>query len=118
MGPWAVLSLALAARSLTADGKVPEPLMSDNTPTASYLLPAGAGNEECPGPPRDPDVAALGQSVMLRLFSAGLDMNVALGLVGGGAGEAHLRRAVGDLDEAVRDLRHLLLALPETGTRP
>lgn len=66
---------------------------------AGYPLPA-------------PEVTALGQSVTLRLLSAGLDLNVALTQAHDEAETRRLRRAVRELDAAVRELRRLVLAVP------
>jgi hypothetical protein len=54
----------------------------------------------------------LGQQISHRLFSAGLDLDFALSLDGNGPASDRLRHAVAELDEAIKDLRHLMLAAP------
>ena len=65
---------------------------------------------------RDPghadEVGGLGQAICHRLFSAGLDLDFALSLDGDGPAADRLRHAVAELDEAIKDLRHLMLAMP------
>lgn len=58
------------------------------------------------------DAAALGQAISHHLFSAGLDLDFALSLDGNGPAGGRLRHAVAELDQAVKDLRHLMLAVP------
>lgn len=65
-----------------------------------------------PGPSgHGPDPGALGQAIADRLFSAGMDLQFALMVAGDGPAASHLRHAVDQLDEAVKDLRHLVLAV-------
>src|SRR5215469_11062717 len=58
------------------------------------------------------EVAALGQSVVLRLLSAGLDLNVALTVAGDRAVASRLHNAIIQIDEAVGDLQRLMLVIP------
>jgi len=60
----------------------------------------------------DGDARELGQVIAARLFSAGLDLHSALTLIADGPVSDRLYHAVDELDEAIRDLRHLVLALP------
>ena len=60
---------------------------------------------------RDRDVGDLGQSIATRLFSAGLDLNSVLMLTGDGPARQRLRQVVEELDEAIKELRHLMLAV-------
>lgn len=59
----------------------------------------------------DCDAGALGQAVISRLFSAGLDLHSALGLTGDERIAQRLWDAVDELDEAIVGLRHLMLAV-------
>jgi hypothetical protein len=58
------------------------------------------------------DVGALGEAISRRLFSAGLDLDFALSLDGNGPVAGRLRHAVAELDQAVKDLRSLMFAVP------
>ncbi len=66
------------------------------------------------------DVGALGQAICHRLFSAGLDLDCALSLDGEGPAADRMRHAVVELDDAIKDLRHLMLAVsgPLAGAVP
>jgi len=85
---------------------------------------ARAGPAQPTGPPpfrwpdddvRDPgcdgDVRALGQGIAARLFIAELDLHSALTLIADGPVADRLYHAIAELDGAIRDLRHLLLAV-------
>jgi hypothetical protein len=47
--------------------------------------------------------------VVRRLFSAGLSLETALGLMGDQPGAAKVQDAIGELDLAIRDFRNVLL---------
>jgi hypothetical protein len=81
------------------------------TQSADPSAPAGPSDDARDGS-RGTDAGALGQAIAARLFSAGLDLHFALMLSGDGPAAQRLRHAVGELDDAIRDLRSLLLALP------
>ena len=49
----------------------------------------------------------LNDVVVRRLFSAGLALEVALGLIGDYPGAGKVRQAVGELDRAIRDVRNV-----------
>ena len=85
--------------------------------------PAYAGSARLQVP--DVEAVEVGESVIDHLLAAGLDLNVVLA----GAGDALasnaaagplLRRAIDELDHAVRELRHLMLAdgTAAMGTNP
>lgn len=61
----------------------------------------------------DDDVTALGQTVAGRLFTAGLDLHFALMLIGDGPAAQRCNRAVDEIDQAIRQVRHLVLAVHE-----
>jgi hypothetical protein len=74
--------------------------------------PSPQPDDDVPDPGYDRDVGALGQQIAARLFIAGLDLDSALTLIADGPVADRLQAAIGELDGAIRDLRHLLLALP------
>jgi len=57
-------------------------------------------------------LVALTQAISTRLLSVGLELNFMLTQVVDDPAEPRLRRAIDDLDKALNDLRHLMLALP------
>ncbi len=82
--------------------------------------PADVGGTRLPCTPdqqtRHPDsydAGALGQAISNRLFSAGLDLDFALTLTGNGPARMRLEHAVTQLDEAIKELRHLVIAVIE-----
>jgi hypothetical protein len=60
----------------------------------------------------DGDFLVLGQEIAARLFIAGLDLHSALTLIADGPVADRLYHAIAELDGAIRDLRHLVLAVP------
>lgn len=95
-----------------------------DSPQAHPAQAAGSRPSSLPAPDpgQDNDAGALGQAIANRLFSAGFDLHFALALAGDGASPAaqRLRHAVGELDEAIKDLRHLMLTVlaPADGAGP
>jgi len=79
------------------------------------LHPARAPGQLCG---HGPDAGALGQAIANLLFSAGMDLQFALMVVGDGPSAPRLRHAVGELDEAIKDLRFLMLAIPGQAAAP
>jgi hypothetical protein len=59
------------------------------------------------------EAESLGQVLSSRLFTAGLDLQYVRATVNHGPGERHLEHAIDEIDEAIRDLRHLMLAVIE-----
>ena len=58
---------------------------------------------------RDRIAGAMNDVVINRIFSAGLTLETALGLLGGHRGAAgKVREALGELDLAIRDIRNVL----------
>ena len=51
---------------------------------------------------------ALNDVVICRLFSAGLTLEVALGLMGDHAGAGKVREAIGEIDLAIREVRNVV----------
>jgi hypothetical protein len=56
---------------------------------------------------------AMNDIVVHRLFSAGLSLETALGLMGGHPGAAKVQDAIGELDLAIRDFRNVLFDHPQ-----
>jgi hypothetical protein len=95
--------------------------MPDNSKAVPHPSCARAGDAGSAGEARRrPPPAELGESAIAHVFRAGLHLNVVLAQAGDDAIESRLRGAIGELDEAVRDLRNLMLAVPGavTGTPP
>ena len=63
--------------------------------------------------PDSHDAGVLGQAISNRLFSAGLDLDFALTLTGNGPARMRMEHAVTQLDEAIKELRHLMIAVIE-----
>lgn len=81
------------------------PLPSRRFPGDQASLPAQRPDEGA--------VGALGQAISNRLFTAGLDLSSVLMLVHDEPTLMRLQHAVDELDEALRDLRRLMLMMPE-----
>ena len=60
---------------------------------------------------RDRIAGGMNDLVVHRLFSAGLALETALGLIGGRPGAGKVRDAVGELDLAIRDIRNVVFDL-------
>ena len=57
---------------------------------------------------RDRIAGGMNDIVIHRLFSAGLFLETALGLMDGHPGAAQIQEAIGELDLAIRDFRNVL----------
>jgi signal transduction histidine kinase len=57
---------------------------------------------------RDRIAAGMNDLVMHRLFSAGLSLEMALGLIGDHPGAGKVREAISELDLAIRDIRNVV----------
>jgi hypothetical protein len=92
------------------DGPIPE-LDEPQVRSAHDPPPATAGDpaEAALLLAQDHDRIAKGMNdiVMDRLFSAGLALETALGLMGGRPGAGKVREAIGELDLAIRDVRNV-----------
>ena len=60
---------------------------------------------------RDRIAGDMNDLVVHRLFSAGLALEMALGLMGGHPGAGKVQDAVGELDLAIRDVRNVVFDL-------
>ncbi len=87
---------------------------------AAARRPPPAATESARGLGYGGDVGLLGQAICHHLFSAGLDLDSALSLDGDGPAADRIRHAIAELDDAVKDLRHLMLAMsgPLAGAVP
>jgi hypothetical protein len=73
--------------------------MQENAPGTNMTNPA--------------DTGSLGQVISARLFTAGLDLQYVLAATNHGPGEKRLEHAINEIDEAIKQLRHLMLAVME-----
>jgi hypothetical protein len=64
------------------------------------------------------DTGSLGQAIVNRLFSAGLDLALVRSQIPDGPAADRLSHAVSQLDEAIIDLRRLMLAVAGIPARP
>ena len=71
---------------------------------------------------RDRIAEAMNDIVVRRLFSAGLALETALGLIGDHPGAGKVQDAIGELDLAIRDVRNVVFdhhqADPLSGAQP
>ncbi len=71
---------------------------------------------------RDRIANGLNDIVVYRLFSAGLDLEMAAGLMGDHPGVGKVHRALAEIDLAIRDIRTVLFdhlqAVPGCGDQP
>ena len=80
-------------------------------PASSGWVTAGCGAAGTAGPSRelagerDRIAQRLTDVVVHRLFAAGLDLQAALGLIGDHPGADRIGHAIGELDQAITDLR-------------
>ena len=77
------------------------------------LRPASVAREDLESPSNDSDVGARGRRIATCLFSAGMDVQFALMVAGDGPAGLQLRHAAGQLDDALRELRLLMLTISE-----
>jgi hypothetical protein len=68
-----------------------------------------------PGRESRTDRRGLNDIVVRRLFSAGLDLEVALGLIGEHRAAGTVQRAVSELDLAIRDIRNVVFGSRRPG---
>ena len=60
---------------------------------------------------RDRIALRMNDVVIRRMFSAGLDLQLALGLIGGQRGAREICHALDELDHAIRDMRDIVFDL-------
>lgn len=104
-------SLSSSTAAAIAVPDPPHMLLTRGPPATNGRVPAG---NEAAGPAEaarhlteDHDRIAqdLNDNVVRRLFAAGLDLQAALGLIGDHRGADKIHHAIGELDQAIRDLR-------------
>ena len=77
----------------------PQPPLVAATPDVSPAPPPRAADD------RERMAQSLSDVVVHRLFAAGLDLQSALGLIGGHPAAEELDHAIGELDQAICDIR-------------
>jgi len=82
------------------------------------LRRASVAREDLESPSDDSDAGARGRRIATSLFSAGMDVQFALMVAGDGPAGLQLRHAAGQLDDALRELRLLMLTISEQGASP
>jgi hypothetical protein len=82
----------------------PRPLRSDGADGRPR-----AGSHPDSGAPGQP--AALGQAISNRLFSAGFDLDFVMMTRHDEPGVRRLEHAITEIDDAIKDLRHLMVAI-------
>ena len=101
-----------ASSAAAGDGAIPEPDVPRIRP--AHDLPRGRAGDPAEvtlrlAQDRDRIAGALNDVVINRIFSAGLALETALGLLDGHRGAAgKVREALGELDLAIRDVRNVV----------
>ena len=110
----------LSAATATPAPAVPQPGPTRGPPPGS---PPAPGDIPCQAADRERIAAALNDVVVRRLFTAGLDLEAALGLMGDHPASGKICDAVDELDQAIRDIRDTVLdhlagerPVPQTST--
>jgi len=109
MHPSSLLSTAATATLPPRDA--PGPLLTRGPPASNGQAPADSGAAASPELTRylaeDHDRIAQGINdvAVRRIFAATLDLQAALGLIGEHPGASKIWHAIGELDQAVRDIR-------------
>ena len=91
---------------------IAEPALAiEHHPVRGGRAPAGSGTDGSAETTRhliddrDPIAQALNDVLVRRLFAAGLDLEVVLGLIGDHRASSKVCHAIDELDEAIRDIR-------------
>jgi signal transduction histidine kinase len=107
-----------SATAATTEPAPPQPRPARVPPASSTMVPAGceaAGEVQNLTDERDRVARRFNDIVVRRLFTAGLDLQAALGLVGDHPGADKIGHAIGELDQAITDLRAAIFDdAPET----
>lgn len=95
-------------------------LQSDGVGSYRQAAPGDGDGPGGSGPPagrqsraEGADPGAFGQAISNHLFSAGLDLHFALATLNDGPGRDRLAHAITEIDDAIRDLRHLMVEITE-----
>lgn len=70
-------------------------------------VPPGGG----PSPLEGADAGEFGQEISNHLFSAGLDLHFTLMTMPDGPGRDRVEHAITEIDDAIKDLRHLMVEI-------
>ncbi len=87
---------------------VPRELLTRGPPPGSGQAPVGSGAAEVIRyltDDHDRIAQRMNDVVVRRIFAAGLDLQVALGLIGDHSGAGKIHHALDELDQAIRDIR-------------
>ena len=109
------LSSAVATAAIPAPGAAPV-LLTRGPPPGNGRAPAGNGAAVSAELTRyltedhDRIAQSLNDVVVRRIFAAGLDLHVALGLIGEHRGAGKIYHAIDELDNAIRDIRDAVFA--------
>jgi hypothetical protein len=110
------LSSAAATAAISAPGAAP--VLTRGPPPGNGRAPAGNGAAVSAELTRyltedhDRIAQSLNDVVVRRIFAAGLDLHVALGLIGEHRGAGKIYHAIDELDNAIRDIRDAVFRGP------
>lgn len=91
--------------------------MTALTSTAAAVLPPQAPGDRA-GLADDDRISVLGDEITNKMFLAGMSLCSAIGLTTDEPVRLRLERAVADLDDALKDLRHLMVAVLDAPAGP
>jgi anti-anti-sigma factor len=103
-----------ASRTAALAARAPAAARARAQAAAARTSPAAAGNHDSGdiarhvGDDRDLIAALMNEVVVRRLFSAGLSLRTAVGLLGDHPATGRVHDAVADLDHAIRELRNVV----------
>ena len=101
-------SPSLPSAAATPAPDVPCELLTRGPPSGSGQAPVGSGAAEVIRyltEDHDRIAQRMNDVVVRRIFGAGLDLQVALGLIGDRSGAGKIYHALDELDQAIRDIR-------------
>jgi glycerol dehydrogenase-like iron-containing ADH family enzyme len=107
-------SPSTAATGVPPPGDLPNPLPPRDPSASNGLAPADSGAaasaELTQYLTEDHDRIAqdINDVVIRRIFAAGLDLQAALGLIGEHRAASKIWHAIGELDQAIRDVRDII----------
>jgi signal transduction histidine kinase len=106
--------MSISSSVLLRDGAIPDPHEVSIRPTRDP--PPGRAGDWADAmlllvQDRDRIAGGMNDLVVRRLFSAGLALEMALGLMGGHPGAGKVQDAVDELDLAIRDIRNVVCDL-------
>ena len=71
---------------------------------------------QAPNPGSPPGIGRANDVVVRRIFDAGLDLQVALGLIGDHSGAGQIYHALDELDQAIKDIRDTIFDCSPPGS--